>query len=415
MPALARQRLLRASAASSTSQLGGFGGAPKFPRPVVFNFLLRYYARTRQPRKRCDMVLLTLREMAEGGMHDQLGGGFHRYSVDERWFVPHFEKMLYDQAQLAVSYLEAFQITARTALRRGRARHLRLRAARPDAIPRAASTPPKTPTRAIDPSQPGREERRRVLCLDAAPNSTRCSARRSRLVRAATTAARTTATSTTTRTANSPAATSSTRPSPSRPADAAELAACKQILLDDRSRRPRPHLDDKLLTAWNALMISALARGAQVFAALDPAVAARYRDAATAAARFIQSNLYDSETRTLYRRWRDGERAIEAFLDDYAALTQAHLDLYEVSFDTRYLDFARRSPTPCWSALKIPSAASLLGRSADLVLRLRTTTTALSPPATRWPPARCCASPPTLATSLIARPRYASSALSLRV
>src|SRR6185369_15577851 len=91
-------------------QLGGFGGAPKFPRPSVFHFLLRFQARTRNTEAR-DMVLLTLREMAKGGMHDQLGGGFHRYSVDERWFVPHFEKMLYDQGQLATSYLEAFQIT----------------------------------------------------------------------------------------------------------------------------------------------------------------------------------------------------------------------------------------------------------------------------------------------------------------
>ena len=91
-------------------QLGGFGGAPKFPRPSVYNFLLRYHARTKN-QEALDMVLLTLREMAKGGMHDQLGGGFHRYSVDERWFVPHFEKMLYDQAQLAISYLEAFQIT----------------------------------------------------------------------------------------------------------------------------------------------------------------------------------------------------------------------------------------------------------------------------------------------------------------
>ena len=98
---------------------GGFGGAPKFPRPVVFNFLLRYSvgaadggspdADTKEDA--LEMTLATLRAMANGGMHDQLGGGFHRYSVDERWFVPHFEKMLYDQAQLAVSYLEAFQIT----------------------------------------------------------------------------------------------------------------------------------------------------------------------------------------------------------------------------------------------------------------------------------------------------------------
>src|SRR3954454_526795 len=92
------------------SRLGGFGGAPKFPRPTTFNFLLRYWWRTKN-QEALDMVLLTLREMAKGGMNDQLGGGFHRYSVDDRWFVPHFEKMLYDQGQLAVSYIEAYQIT----------------------------------------------------------------------------------------------------------------------------------------------------------------------------------------------------------------------------------------------------------------------------------------------------------------
>ena len=92
------------------TRLGGFGPAPKFPRPSVHNFLLRYYARTKN-QEALDMALLTLREMAKGGIHDQLGGGFHRYSVDERWRVPHFEKMLYDQAQLAISCLEAFQAT----------------------------------------------------------------------------------------------------------------------------------------------------------------------------------------------------------------------------------------------------------------------------------------------------------------
>jgi uncharacterized protein YyaL (SSP411 family) len=89
---------------------GGFGDSPKFPRPVVLNFLLRYHHSSGR-LEALDMTLHTLRAMADGGMHDQLGGGFHRYSVDERWFVPHFEKMLYDQAQLAISYIEAYQIT----------------------------------------------------------------------------------------------------------------------------------------------------------------------------------------------------------------------------------------------------------------------------------------------------------------
>ena len=91
-------------------QWGGFGNAPKFPRPVALNYLLRFYAAEKN-EEALDMVVQTLHQMAAGGMHDQIGGGFHRYSVDERWFVPHFEKMLYDQAQLAISYLEGYQIT----------------------------------------------------------------------------------------------------------------------------------------------------------------------------------------------------------------------------------------------------------------------------------------------------------------
>ena len=95
---------------ATTAINGGFGRAPKFPRPVMLNFLLRYYARTGD-KAALEMTLATLRAMARGGMHDQLGGGFHRYSTDASWRVPHFEKMLYDQAQLAVSYAEAYQIT----------------------------------------------------------------------------------------------------------------------------------------------------------------------------------------------------------------------------------------------------------------------------------------------------------------
>src|SRR6202007_3044207 len=93
---------------------GGFGSAPKFPRPVTLNFLTRFYARNLKSiegKRALEMDLLTLRRMAAGGIHDHLAGGFHRYSVDRYWHVPHFEKMLYDQAQLAVAYLDALQIT----------------------------------------------------------------------------------------------------------------------------------------------------------------------------------------------------------------------------------------------------------------------------------------------------------------
>ena len=114
---------------------GGFGNAPKFPRPVTLNFLTRFYARDpngESGKHALEMALFTLRKMAAGGMHDHIGGGFHRYSVDRYWHVPHFEKMLYDQAQLAVAYLDAFQITQRSAIRIGRARHSRLRRPRHD-------------------------------------------------------------------------------------------------------------------------------------------------------------------------------------------------------------------------------------------------------------------------------------------
>src|SRR5205823_594788 len=100
----------RQLASSYDPEEGGFSSAPKFPRPSVFNFLLRYGRRS-QTAKPFEMVEFTLRKMARGGIYDHLGGGFHRYSVDDRWHVPHFEKMLYDQAQLAVAYLDAFQIT----------------------------------------------------------------------------------------------------------------------------------------------------------------------------------------------------------------------------------------------------------------------------------------------------------------
>ena len=116
---------------SYDSRHAGFGSAPKFPRPVVLNYLLRYYS-LKQDEEALDMVSATLTAMALGGMHDQLGGGFHRYSVDERWFVPHFEKMLYDQSQLAVSYLESFHITGNEDHARVARAHLRVRVARSD-------------------------------------------------------------------------------------------------------------------------------------------------------------------------------------------------------------------------------------------------------------------------------------------
>src|SRR5579872_37389 len=322
-------------------QLGGFGSAPKFPRPSVHNFLLRYYARTRN-KEALDMVSVTLGEMAKGGVHDQLGGGFHRYSVDERWFVPHFEKMLYDQAQLAISYLEAYQITHDESLA-AVARDILDYVLRDMTHPEGGFYSAEDADSVIDPSKP-EEKGEGAFYIWSFPELARLLDRprldwfcyaygveqngnvmndphgeftgknilfKARSVKE--TAAKFSVSSTEVRSA---------------------LEAAREILLAGRAKRIRPHLDDKILTAWNALMISAFVRGAQV---LDEA---RYRDAAVRATQFILNNLYQPDSATLLRRFREGDAAIDGFLDDYAFFIQALLDLYETVFETFYLELA---------------------------------------------------------------------------
>ena len=135
------------------ARLGGFGEAPKFPRPVSSASCCATTPRTRN-QEALDMVLLTLREMAKGGIHDQLGGGFHRYSVDDHWFVPHFEKMLYDQAQLATAYLEAFQITGEAQYAATARAHRSTICCAICATPRGDSIRPKTPIASTDAAHP---------------------------------------------------------------------------------------------------------------------------------------------------------------------------------------------------------------------------------------------------------------------
>jgi hypothetical protein len=326
---------------SFDSQLGGFGGAPKFPRPSVFHFLLRYHARTKN-QEALDMVLLTLREMAKGGMNDQLGGGFHRYSVDERWFVPHFEKMLYDQAQLAVSYIEAFQIT-------GEAQYAETARRTLDYVLRDMTHPDggfysaEDADSVIDPEEPkikgegafyvwaAEEIRERVpspaadwFCYrygvaeggNVANDPHHEFTNRNILYQAAT--------------IEETAQQFSKSPEEIR----AGIAEAEEILLAARAQRVRPHLDDKILTAWNGLMISAFALAG---AALEEP---RYAEAARRAAEFVISRMYDSTTGVLLRRFREGDAAIPGFLDDYAIFSQALLDLYEAQFDPRHFELA---------------------------------------------------------------------------
>lgn len=328
---------------SFDSRYAGFGEAPKFPRPVVLNFLLRYYTRTKNGEA-LDMVLATLREMAKGGMYDQLGGGFHRYSVDARWFVPHFEKMLYDQAQLANSYIEAFQITgdrsyAETA--RGILDYV-LREMSDDA---GGFYSAEDADSTIDPAQPdvkgegafyiwSQQEIEDILGeRDTSWFCYRFGVEREGNVR------------------NDPhneftgknipfqahsvEETASQFEKPVAEVQNALLEAGRK-LMEARARRVRPHLDDKVLTAWNGLMISAFAKAGAVLS--EP----RYTEAARRAADFIIGRMYNAESGILLRRYRQGDAAIPGFLDDYAFFTQALLDLYETTFELRDLQLAIR-------------------------------------------------------------------------
>ncbi len=353
---------------------GGFGGAPKFPRPVVFNFLLRYFARRRDERA-SEIVLATLRAMAAGGVRDHLGGGFHRYSVDAAWHVPHFEKMLYDQAQLALSYLEAFQISRD---------HFYAEAARSilDYALRDLRDPAGGFYAAEDADSlvAGEEGRRGegAFYVWTADEIERVLGREAAAV------------------LNfyyGVGASGNVQDDPQgefigknilhavhSPAEAAEmfrlseeeiarrLADARGKLFAARSARPRPNLDDKILTAWNGLAISALARASEVLG--DP----RYVEAATAAAAFVKSRLTSPETRILLRRYREGEGAIEGFLEDHAFLIQGLLDLYEASFDVAHLAWAielQEKQDELFSDTASGGYFSTSGRDDSVILRLR--------------------------------------------
>jgi len=319
---------------SFDARYAGFGEAPKFPRPVVLNFLLRYHAFAKN-QEALDMAAATLREMAKGGMYDQLGGGFHRYSVDARWRVPHFEKMLYDQAQLAVSYLEAFQITGEASYSRT-ARGILDYVLRDMRDPDGGFYSAEDADSVIDAAHP-EEKGEGAFYVWTQPE-----------IEAV---------------AGQPAAkwfcdrfgveeAGNVRNDPHQefsgknilyqarpPEDPARVAAIEEVshkLLEARGRRVRPHLDDKVLTAWNGLMISAFAKAGAVLA--EP----RYVDAARRAADFLSRRMVDAQTGILLRRYRQGEAAISGFLDDYAFFTQALLDLYETGFEWRDLELAIR-------------------------------------------------------------------------
>jgi uncharacterized protein YyaL (SSP411 family) len=337
---------------SFDTKRGGFGDAPKFPRPSELLFLLREHARTRDDMAR-DMVLATLRAMALGGMRDHVGGGFHRYSVDGAWRVPHFEKMLYDQAQLVLACLEAAQVS-------GDAFYLDVAEDTLRYVMRemtdagggffsaedADSIPPEHANDADAHKSEGAFYLWRADELDALLGDDAAVVKRRFGV----------------------------EPDGNAPIDPQQEFTGKNLLyvaagLDElakvfgksesevteiigrarlamfksRMERPRPHLDDKVLTAWNGLMIAAFARVARVVRAFGPeghAAGAPYLDAARRAATFIRTHMWNAERGVLLRRFRAGHAEIDGYAEDYSYLVFGLLDLFQADPDPAWLQWA---------------------------------------------------------------------------
>ena len=292
---------------------GGFSQAPKFPPAGALSLLLRHYRESRDAHS-LEMVELTLDKMASGGMYDHLGGGFHRYATDDRWLVPHFEKMLYDNALLAGSYLEAYQLSANPTYGRVARETLEwtLREMQgesggyystqdadsegeegkfyvwsEDEVRSLLGEQAEALCDTYDVTPGGNWEGKNILHLEGGLRSHR-----------------------------------------------EELSPALDALLQVREARVHPGLDDKVLTSWNGLMIIAMARG---YRALGDD---RFLDSARRAARFIEETLYEGDR--LLATYRAGRSKLKAYLDDYAFLLGAYVELFESDFDTHWLDRANR-------------------------------------------------------------------------
>jgi uncharacterized protein len=359
---------------------GGFGPAPKFPMPVYHHFLLRYSASRSSssadvqsssfpaavsgestlelnvdpPLKTAGddksrsaeddglkMSLHTLREMSRGGIYDHLGGGFARYSTDANWHIPHFEKMLYDNAQLTMNYLDAFQLSGDSEFRRIARETL-------DYVTRDMTAPQGGFYSAEDADSLPNDhslhktegafyvwekseivsllgsEAAELFCFrfgvrddgNAAQDPHNEFIKKNILYAA------------------HPIAETARKFNLSEEKASKALDDARRTLFVAREARPRPHRDDKILSAWNGLMISAFARAYQVFGEKKDLHAAQQ------AAWFIKKNLYDADKALLYRRWRDGDRKYPGIADDYAFVVQGLIDLYEADFDASWIRWA---------------------------------------------------------------------------
>jgi uncharacterized protein len=322
---------------------GGFGVAPKFPSPHTLLFLLRRWSRTQDPQT-LRMVTHTLHAMADGGIHDHVGGGFHRYSTDAQWLLPHFEKMLYDQAMLAMAYTEAYQAT-------GDERFAATTRGILDYVVRDLKDPSGGFRCAEDADSEGEEgkfyvwtrgELDRALGTEAAIVASAYGVSAEGNFHDEATHKLTGA-----NLLHLPRPLTDVAPANGLAVEELDrrLQAARATLLQVRARRVRPQLDDKVLTDWNGLAIAAFAKAG---AALQEP---RYVAAATAAATFLRG-MRDPKGRLLHR-WHDGRRDDRSFLDDHAYLLWGLEELYGATFD------------PAWLAWATDVAAQLLDRFAD--------------------------------------------------
>jgi uncharacterized protein YyaL (SSP411 family) len=365
---------------------GGFGDAPKFPRPSELYFLLREFARTGDEELK-DLTLGTLRAMALGGMRDHVGGGFHRYSVDAAWRVPHFEKMLYDQGQLVLAYLEAAQASGEgfyAAVAEDTLAYVQREMTDAEGGFYSAEDADSIPPEAAN--QPGAHKMEGAFYIwPDAEIASIVGETDAPVVRA--------------RFGIEPGGNAPHDPQGEFTGknllytamsieDVAQrtgrsvddvvdvLGRARQKLFEARAKRPRPHLDDKILTAWNGLMIAAFARAARVLDGVEGAEEAvvSYRQTAERAAAFVRRALWQEDSRTLLRRYRGGNAAIEAYSEDYAFLIWGLLELFESTGAAEWLEWAialqQRQDELFWDE-EDGGWFSTTGRDPSVLLRLK--------------------------------------------
>ncbi len=340
-------------------QHGGFGNAPKFPRPATPSFVLRQGVRHKDAEA-IRMVAHTCERMAAGGMYDQLGGGFSRYSVDAQWLVPHFEKMLYDNAQLIHLYLDAHLVTGEAKF--ADTAHDIIRYVLRDMTHKEGGF-----FSAEDADSEGHEGKfycwtKQDLSALLSPEEFNVASNYFGITQEGN-------------------FTDHSHPSPLSnqnvlsivhpqlsSEDGKLLLSAKSKMLAARSKRIRPHLDDKVLASWNGLMLGAIARAGAVLNEES------YLAAAERNLGFIQSKLWDAPNKTLFHRWRDGERDSVQLLDAYAFLLDGTLHLYESTLEARHLEFALALAETMTAKFYDPKEGGFFQStegSKDLILRVK--------------------------------------------